>query len=44
MARDVRGLEWLYIRFQKLGLSGEIPRVNLDSPKTDYGLYVFLVC
>ena len=28
----------------KLGLSGEIPRVVLDSPETDRGLYVLLVC
>ena len=28
----------------KLGLSGEIPRVVLDSPETDHGLYVLLVC
>ena len=29
---------------QKLGLSGEIPIVVLDSPETDRGLYVLLVC
>ena len=28
----------------RLGLSGEIPRVVLDSPETDRGLYVLLVC
>ena len=28
----------------KLGLSGEIPRVVLNSPETDRGLYVFLMC
>ena len=33
MVRDVRGPEWPFIRFQKLGLSGEIPIVVLDSPK-----------
>ena len=40
MVRDVRGPEWSFIRFQKLGLSGEIPRVVLDSPETDCGLFV----
>ena len=44
MVRDVRGPEWLFIRCQKLGLSGEIPRVVLDSPETNRGLYVLLVC
>ena len=44
MVRDVRGPEWSFIRFQKLGLSGEIPRLVLDSPETDRGLYVLLVC
>ena len=34
----------MFIRCQKLGLSGEIPRVVLDSPETDCGLYVLLVC
>ena len=43
MVRDVRGLEWPFIRCQKLGLSGEIYRVVLDSPETDRGLYVLLV-
>ena len=28
----------------KLGLSGEILRVVLNSPETDRGLYVLLVC
>ena len=28
----------------KFGLSGEIPRVVLDSPETDHGLYELLVC
>ena len=28
----------------KLGLSSEIPIVVLDSPETDRGLYVLLVC
>ena len=28
----------------KLGLGGEIPRVVLDSPETDRGLYMLLVC
>ena len=40
MVRDVRGQEWLFIRFQKLGLSGEIPKVVLDSRETDRGLFV----
>ena len=40
MVRDVRGPEWPFIRFKKLGLSGEIPRVVLDSPETDRGLFV----
>ena len=44
MVRDVRGPKWSFIRFQKLGLSGEIPIVVLDSPETDRGLYELLVC
>ena len=44
MVRDVRGTEWPFIWFQKLGLSGEIPRVVLDSLEIDRGLYVLLVC
>ena len=44
MVRDVQGPKWSLIRFQKLGLSGKIPRVVFDSPETDCGLYVFLVC
>ena len=44
MVRDVRGPEWPFIRCQKLGLSGEILRVVLNSPETDRGLYVLLVC
>ena len=40
MVRDVRGPEWSFIRCQKLGLNGEIPRVVLDSPETDRGLFV----
>ena len=43
MVRDVRGPKWLFIRFQKLELGGEIPRVFLDSPEIDHGLYVLLV-
>ena len=43
MVRDVRGSEWSFIRFQKPGLSGEIPRVVLDSLETDHGLYELLV-
>ena len=39
MVRDVQGPEWPFIRFQKLGLSGEILRVVLDSPETDRGLF-----
>ena len=44
MVRDVWEPEWSFIRFQKLGLSGEIHRVVLDSPETDHGLYVLLMC
>ena len=44
MVRDVRGQEWLFIWFRKLGLSGEIHRVVLDSLEIDRGLYVFIVC
>ena len=44
MVMDVRGPEWSFFWFQKLGLSGEIPRVVLDSPETDRGLYMLLVC
>ena len=33
MVRDVRGPEWSFIRCQKLGLSGEIPRVVWTIPK-----------
>ena len=40
MVRDVWGLEWPFIQFQKLGPSGEIPIVDLDSPETDRGLFV----
>ena len=35
MVMDVLGLKWSFIQFQKLGLGGEIPRVVLDSPKTE---------
>ena len=31
MARDARGPEWLFIRCQRLGWSGEIPRVVLNN-------------
>ena len=45
MVREVRVPEWPFIRFQKLELSGEIPRVILDSPETDRGLFVYVfVC
>ena len=44
MVRDVRGPKRPFIRCQKLRLGGEIPRVVLDSPETDHGLYVLLVC
>ena len=44
MVRDVQGLKWSFIRCQKRGLSDEIHRVVLDSPETDRGLYVLLVC
>ena len=40
MVRDVQGPEWPFIRCQKLGLNGEIPRVVLDSLETDHGLFV----
>ena len=40
MVRDVRGLEWSFIRCQKLRLNDEIPTVVLDSPKSDRGLFV----
>ena len=43
MVRDVRGPEWSFIRCKKHGLSGKMPRVVLDSPETDRGLYVLLV-
>ena len=44
MVRDVRGLEWSFIWFQKLGLGDEIHRVVLDNAEADRGLYVLLVC
>ena len=44
MVRDVRGPEWSFIQCQKLRLRGEIHGVVLDSPETNRGLYVFLVC
>ena len=44
MVTNVRGPEWPFIRFQKLGLSGEISIVVLDNPETDRGLYVLLMC
>ena len=44
MVRDVRGPEWSFIQELVLKLSGEIPIVVLDSPETDRGLYVLLVC
>ena len=44
MVRDVRGPKWPFIQCQKLGLSGKIPIVVLDSPKIDRGLYVLFVC
>ena len=44
MVRDVRGPKWSFLQFQKLGLSEEIPRVLLESPETDRGLYVLLMC
>ena len=28
----------------KLGLSGEIPKVVLDSPETNHGVYVLFMC
>ena len=43
MVRDVRGPEWPFIRCKIFGLSGEIPKVVLDNPETDRGLYVLLV-
>ena len=44
MVRDVRGPEWPFIRFQRFGLSEEIPKVFLDNPEIDRGLYLLLVC
>ena len=44
MVREVRRPKWPFVRFQKLGVSGEIPIVVLDSPETDRGLYESLVC
>ena len=43
MVRDVRGPNWSFNRFQKLGLSGEIPKVALVSPETNRGLCVLFV-
>ena len=35
MVKDVWGLEWSFIRFQKVGLGGEIPRVTFGQSQTD---------
>ena len=43
MVRDVQRHEWMFIRCQKLGLSGEIPILVLDILETDRGLYLLLV-
>ena len=44
MVRDVWGPEWSFIQLQKLGLSGKVPIMVLDSLEIDHGLYVLLVC
>ena len=44
MDGDILRPGWPCFKFQKLVLSGEIPRVVLESPETDRGLYVLLVC
>ena len=41
---DILRLGWPCFQSQRLGLSEEIPRVVLDSPETDRGLCVLLVC
>ena len=43
MVRDVRGPGWPCFRFQKIWTEWRIPRVVLDSPETDRGLYELLV-
>ena len=44
MDGDILRLGWPCFQFQRLGLSGKIPIVVFDSPETDRGLYVLLVC
>ena len=44
MVSDVRGARMAVHSIPKLGLSGEILRVVLDSSETDRGLYLLLVC
>ena len=44
MVRNVWGPEWPFIRFQKLGLSGEITIMVLDSPETDRKLFCVALC
>ena len=44
MDRDILRPGWPCFRFQKLGLSGKIPIVVLDSPETDRGLFVCGLC
>ena len=44
MDRDILRPGWPCFQFQILVLSEEIPIVVLDSPETDRGLYVLLVC
>ena len=40
MVRDVQGQNDHVFSSKRLGLSEEIPRVVLDSPETDRGLFV----
>ena len=44
MDRDVLGLKWLFIQFQKLRLGGEIPRVFLDSSETECWVVHVTLC
>ena len=40
MDRDVLGPRWPFIQFQKLRLSGEIPRVSMTVSRPSVGLYM----
>ena len=40
MDKDVLRPEWPYIQFQRLRLSGKIPRVVHDSPRPWVGLFM----